>query len=220
MAQSPVRVSVLFPEQYGEAAIALGRAFIDDPPMRAILQGVDEPVARARKLGQFFVGLLEIHRRHGQPVLGVIDRGKVAAAAVIEGFARPSIADLVVSGLVDLPRMLGSIGLSGTLRGIKLMDELLRNHPPEPHIYLNFLGVDPGYQKRHYGIALLDALRALASERRAAVYLETGTEANVAYYIRAGYEVIGEMRPLGVRMWRMLQPPLPLHDAGKISPAA
>jgi hypothetical protein len=37
------------------------------------------------------------------------------------------------------------------------------------------------------------------------VYLETGTEANVAYYSRNGYEIIGEFYPLGVRMWRMFQ---------------
>ena len=32
------------------------------------------------------------------------------------------------------------------------------------------------------------------------VYLETATEANVAYYTRNGFEVIGEFYPLGVRM--------------------
>ena len=37
------------------------------------------------------------------------------------------------------------------------------------------------------------------------VYLETATEANVAYYTRNGFEVIGEFHPLGVRMWRMFQ---------------
>ena len=35
------------------------------------------------------------------------------------------------------------------------------------------------------------------------VYLETAAEANVAYYTRNGFEVIGEFYPLGVRMWRM-----------------
>jgi len=35
--------------------------------------------------------------------------------------------------------------------------------------------------------------------------LETATERNVAYYERAGYQVLGEMKPLGVRMWRMMR---------------
>jgi hypothetical protein len=34
----------------------------------------------------------------------------------------------------------------------------------------------------------------------------TATEANVGYYIRFGYRVLGEIFPLGVKMWRMLQP--------------
>ena len=51
------------------------------------------------------------------------------------------------------------------------------------------------------------------------VYLETATEANVAYYTRHGYEVIGEFHPLGVRMWRMFQArrdasPAPRREAG------
>jgi hypothetical protein len=37
------------------------------------------------------------------------------------------------------------------------------------------------------------------------VYLETATEANVAYYSRAGHEVLGELKPLGVRIWLMMR---------------
>jgi hypothetical protein len=37
------------------------------------------------------------------------------------------------------------------------------------------------------------------------VYLETATEANVAFYSGKGYEVLGELYPLGVRTWRMYQ---------------
>jgi len=57
------------------------------------------------------------------------------------------------------------------------------------------------------GIALLDALRDLAAQRDdlAGVYLETATEANVPYYSAHGYQVVGEMYPLGVKFWRMFQ---------------
>ncbi len=93
------------------------------------------------------------------------------------------------------------------MRSIQLMNELAHNHPPELHIYLNFLGVDPDYQSKHCGSALLDHLREVASTRSnlCGVYLETATEANVAYYQARQYEVLNEIRPLGVRMWRMLQ---------------
>ena len=103
--------------------------------------------------------------------------------------------------------MLQGIGWGGLKRGIQLQSELLKNHPHEPHIYLNFLGVDPDYQRHHCGSVLIEELRRLAASRSSlcGVYLETGTEANVSYYQSRGYEVLGEINPLGCRMWRMLQ---------------
>jgi ribosomal protein S18 acetylase RimI-like enzyme len=85
---------------------------------------------------------------------------------------------------------------------------LLRNRPTQPHLYLYVLGVEPELQRRHFGVTLLDYLRDQVSLRPelTGVYLETATESNVAYYSHVGYQVIGELRPLGVRVWRMLQP--------------
>jgi ribosomal protein S18 acetylase RimI-like enzyme len=201
-------VSVIFREQDRETARALGRAFINDPPLKVILPTPTEPVARAARLESMFRGVLAMQRLNGQPLLGVVMDGKVVAAAVIEGTAGISQARLWMTGLLQLPAMVQGLGWSGMRRGMQLMDELVKHHPPEPHIYLNFLGVDPDFQRRHHcGSALLDHLRELAAQRPSlcGVYLETATEANVAYYQARGYEVIGELRPLGVRMWQMLQ---------------
>ncbi len=201
------RVSVLFPEQYPETAHALGRAFINDPPFKMILPDVTEPVERARRLAMVFEVALGIQRKAGQPVFGVMMDGKVVGAAVVEGAGHTSIMQTIVSGLPGLPKLVSAVGAGGTVRAIRLMDELSRNHPPEPHIYLNFLGVDPDYQSKHCGTALLEHLKQLAADRSSlcGVYLETATEANVAYYQARQYELIGEIRPLGVKMWRMLQ---------------
>jgi ribosomal protein S18 acetylase RimI-like enzyme len=201
------KVVTLFPEQYDGAAVALGRAFIHDPPLKAILPGITEPEARARHLADLFRVALGIQRRTGQPVFGVLERGRVIAAAVVEGAGGTSGAGMMLTSLVELPRMVRAVGWGGTMRGINLMSVLVENHPHEPHIYLNLLGVDPGAQHRHCGSALLEHLRELAAARDelAGVYLETATEANVAYYSARGYEVIGEIFPLGVRMWRMFQ---------------
>jgi ribosomal protein S18 acetylase RimI-like enzyme len=198
-------VSVVFPEQYEQTAVALGRAFINDPPLKALLPDVVEPVARARHLTEMFRALLGIQKRTGQPVFGVLAEGRVVAAAVTEG--AQSTGGTMVNGLGQLPRMVRAVGWGGTIRGIQLMDTLMRNHPPEPHIYLNFLGVDPDFQRKHCGAALLAYLREIALERNdlAGVYLETATEQNVAYYSGKGYQVMGEIYPLGVRMWRMFQ---------------
>jgi ribosomal protein S18 acetylase RimI-like enzyme len=196
--------SIIFPEQYGEAARAL--AFIDDPPVKLLLPEPTDPVERARLLTLFFEAMLGIQRNTGEPVLGVMMDNKVVAAAIIESGGVP-VPTLILHGLLQLPRMLQGIGLTGLRRGIELQSDLLKNHPHEPHIYLNFLGVDPDYQRHHCGSAIIDELRRLAVERSSmcGVYLETGTESNVAYYQSRGYEILGEIHPQGCRMWRMLQ---------------
>ena len=198
--------SIIFPEQYPEAARALGRAFIDDPPVRLLLPEPADPVERARLLTLFFEAMLGIQRNTGEPVLGVMMDNKVVAAAILESGGVP-VAKLILHGLLQMPRMLQGIGWNGLKRGIQLQGELLKNHPHEPHLYLNFLGVDPDYQRHHCGSAIIEELGRLAAERSAlcGVYLETGTESNVAYYQSRGYEVLGEIYPLGCRMWRMLQ---------------
>src|SRR5215469_5302858 len=203
------RVSVLFPNQFEEAAIALGRAFVRDPALMAILPEsvVAEPGARMRRLTEVFRAALSVQRREGEPVLGVLDDGKVAGAAVVAGGGAASILTLLGFGMPFIPRMIRAVGWGGTRRALELTDTLARNHPPQRHIYLNFLGVDPDHQGKHFGIALLDALRDLAERRTdlAGVYLETATPENVPYYSSHGYEVIGEIYPLGVKFWRMFQ---------------
>jgi GNAT superfamily N-acetyltransferase len=203
------RVVLLFPSQYAEAAAALGRAFVDDPLLLAIVGPATEPQNRARLMTAIFENVLRDHRVHGQPVWGALADDQVVAAAVVEHVLRPQSAlSIAFGGLSGLPALLRAIGWSGVMRGLSVLDTLTRNRPPEPHLYLNILGVEPRMQRRHFGGAILDYLHEQAAARSslAGVYLETATEANVTYYTRFGYRVIGEIYPLGVRMWRMLQP--------------
>jgi ribosomal protein S18 acetylase RimI-like enzyme len=200
-------VSTLYPESYRDAAHALGRAFINDPLFTAIDPDVSDPTARAKRLADVFIAMLVIEKRHGQPTFGIFADGKVAGAAITEGVSHPGTFAALATGLFQLPRMVRAIGWPGIRRSIEVFNILAQNHPREPHLYLQVLGVDPDFQKRHYGVALLEHLRAMAQARAdiAGVYLETATESNVAYYSARGYEVIGELRPLGVRVWRMFQ---------------
>jgi ribosomal protein S18 acetylase RimI-like enzyme len=199
----------LFPDQFEQAAAALGRAFVRDPALMAILPEsvVSEPAQRIPRITEVFRAALAVQRREGEPVMGVLENGIVAGAAVVAGAGAASIWTLLAFGLSHMPQMIRAVGWGGTMRALQLTDTLARNHPPQRHIYLNFLGVDPQHQGKHYGIALLDALQDLAGQRGdlAGVYLETATEANVPYYSAHGYQVVGEMYPLGVKFWRMFQ---------------
>jgi ribosomal protein S18 acetylase RimI-like enzyme len=201
------RVALVFPEHYPDAAGVLSRAFVDDPLINALAPEPREPVERARRLTGLFEVVLRFQRRDGQPVFGVFEGGRLIAAAVVEGTMHSSAGATVASGLFTVPAMVRAVGWGGVRRSIKLLDTLTRNHPPRPHLYLNILGVEPSFQGRHCGIAILKHLSELVQGRSDldGVYLETATEANVAYYTRNGFEVIGEFYPLGVRMWRMFQ---------------
>jgi len=204
--QTPL-VTVVYPEQHDQAAVSLGRAFINDPTFKSILPDISEPVARAEHLADLFRVILSIERRNGQPVFGVVDNGRVVGAAVTEGIGHPSTFGMIVGSLGQMPRMVRAIGWGGIVRALNLFSVLAENHPKEPHLYLQLLGVDPAFQGKHYGGAMLDRLKLEASVRPeiAGVYLETATEANVAFYSSKGYEVLGELYPLGVRTWRMYQ---------------
>jgi hypothetical protein len=205
------KVAILFPGQDAEAASVLGRAFVDDPLSKAILPPIEDRAERTRRMGQMFAVALASQRSAGQPVMGVLHEGKVGAAAIIEQVARlPAKASIVLHGLALLPALVQAGGLGGVRRAVAALEVLARNRPPQPHLYLNVLGVEPALQGRHFGVALLDWLRAQTTLRTdlIGVYLETATEANVGYYSHAGYRVTGELHPLGVRMWQMLQPRL------------
>ena len=219
--KSGPRVALIFPEHYADAAGVLSRAFADDPLINALVPEPRETVARARRLAGLFTVVLRLQRADGQPVFGVFEAGRLIAAAVVEGTMHSSGGAAVARGLLSLPTMVRAVGWGGVRRSIKLVDTLTRNHPPRPHLYLNILGVEPSFQGRHCGLAILNHLREIVEARSDldGVYLETATEANVAYYTRHGYEVIGEFHPLGVRMWRMFQArrdasPAPRREAG------
>lgn len=202
------QVSALLPERDSEVGMVLGRAFVNDPPLKVVLSDVNDPAERARILSRVFRLELTFQRRHGEPIYGIIREGKVVAAVVTEFAHSISTRTVRLTDCGMLPRLVAAIGWRSTLRALKLAKELSQNRPTEPHLYLRLIGVDPLYQGCHYGMALLGDLHALASLRTdlLGIYLETATERNVAYFEHAGYQVLGEMKPLGVRMWRMTHP--------------
>ncbi len=133
--------------------------------------------------------------------------GRVMGAAVTEGIAHPTTIGFMLAGVPQMPRLVRAIGWNGIVAAMKMFKVLAENHPKEPHLYLQLLGVDPAFQGKRFGGAMLDRLQVEAAVRPeiAGVYLETATESNVAYYSAKGYEVLSEIYPLGVRIWRMFQ---------------
>lgn len=90
----------------------------------------------------------------------------------------------------------------------KLMNEMTARHPHEEHWYLMVLGTDPHFQRRGVGRALLEPTLARADEIGLPAYLETQTEANLAYYRRFGFEVVDSFTVGGCPpLWQMQRAP-------------
>lgn len=87
-----------------------------------------------------------------------------------------------------------------------VMEQVGAGHPEAPHWYLPAMGVDPRCQGEGKGTDVLNlSLRACDQTCRLA-YLESTNPANIPFYQRLGFDVIGEIRvdgsPVLTRMLR------------------
>ncbi len=167
-------------------------AFDDDPVMRYAL-----PSSRASWAGYFNM---------------VLDRYRAAQGAMMSPdgqaaalWAPPGLWDIGLGeGLRLLPRALRVLGRGRLRRGLQVMRAMHAAHPPQPHWYLNTLGVHPAMQNRGLGAQLLEAGLALADHEGVGAYLESSNERNLVFYRRHGFEIQNEVTfDTGVRMWMM-----------------
>lgn len=94
--------------------------------------------------------------------------------------------------------------LQGEVFGV--LEQVGAGHPAEAHWYLPAMGVDPRLQGRGYGAALLESGLAACDAAHVAAYLESTNPANLPFYGRFGFVVIGEISagtsPVVTRMLR------------------
>ena len=92
------------------------------------------------------------------------------------GAARERGASGVVDQVVLLPGMLRVFGrgLARAQRGLTVMES---GHPTAPHYYLDSLGVEPEWQGRGLGSALMQPVLARCDAERMPAYLNAGSPA-------------------------------------------
>jgi ribosomal protein S18 acetylase RimI-like enzyme len=191
-----------------QAGAALKDAFARDPLWRAVFDG--EPDAERKRQAFFEV-----------PVLYGLRYGRVyASSPALEGVAVWMPGELADMGLW---RMLRSGALRSGLRlgtGLgrkvqQILDGTIRDRAQHmrgrPHLYLQILGVAAAHQGRGLGSRLLRSLIEQGERERRTLYLETETEANVAFYRRFGFRVLKSLRlpVLGLPFWEMARDPAP-----------
>jgi GNAT superfamily N-acetyltransferase len=188
--------------QAAAMAGVLARAFFDDPVFTWVLRG---DVRRMKILSRGFELFL---RRVWLAEQQTFTTAGVAGVAVWEPPGRWKHG--VLEQLRLLPSML-AVFARHSPRVLRALTVLESGHPAEPahapHYYLPFLGVDPPWQGRGLGGALLAPVLQRCDRERVAAFLEASSPRNRALYERHGFAVteeftVGRGAPAQWRMWR------------------
>ncbi|MBX3314014.1 MAG: GNAT family N-acetyltransferase [Actinobacteria bacterium] len=103
---------------------------------------------------------------------------------------------------------LGALRVVHRAAGMRLLAQVEKHHPAEPHWYLGLLTVDPTWQGRGLGGRLIGPGLDRADDDGLPAYLETQKESNLSWYGRHGFEVTRTIEVRGVPpVWCLTRSP-------------
>lgn len=188
-------------DQQRAATRTLAEAFADDPLLKLI---APDPARRAKIGPKFLAPVLAYGMRHGR-----VWANEDASAVAI--WLHPE------SGPMTMPRMLRAgmwrapldFGLDGTNRLFKALSatEPFHKQVEGPHWYLMTVGTRTERQGQGLGSQLVELGTSRADDAGVACYLETGTDSNIAFYRKRGFEIIGQADCYGYTLTGMIRPP-------------
>jgi ribosomal protein S18 acetylase RimI-like enzyme len=178
----------------------LAKAFADDPVKLFLCGGERKPIERSRL---FFDAVQAIQGQHG--IVDVADNGHAAAI-----WAPPGHWKVPLSQIARNAHRFVRVYGRRLLPNLGVLNDMERNHPEEPHYYLELLGTDPAHQGKGLGSALMMPMIEQADVEGVGMYLESSKESNVPFYARFGFEVRKELRHRrnGPSMWLMWRDPV------------
>jgi GNAT superfamily N-acetyltransferase len=186
-----------------QMARVLAKAFYDDPVTSWMLP---DDNSRLTALTRAFAPLTRYHflPRAGSEV-GVRD-GTVGAATLWDppGQRKPSMFEQ----LITTPSMLWAFR-SRVPASMRVMELMEKHHPEEPHWYLMLIGSDPTVRGAGFGHALMRSRLDRCDAEGSPAYLENSNPKNESYYMRFGFEIMGEIKlpDGGPPMWPMWRKP-------------
>jgi ribosomal protein S18 acetylase RimI-like enzyme len=195
----PTEIRELRPDEYDDAARIVTDALLDDPGWLAV--GPDSRRLRRFVALRYHRAAIGVVHRYGRPIYGAFRDGRLAGVAVT--FAAGRYPPPAWTFIRFVPSFLAA-GPGSIVRGLRTSSVQDAGHPPDEHVFLWFLAVDPAHQRRGVGRALLTRV---FEDAEAPVYLDTANPANVPYYASFGFEETGRAAmPRGATMWFMRRP--------------
>ena len=188
-------------EDADTAATTLGEAFFDDP----LLQIVAPDEARRRRWGSWFMSLpLKYGLRWGE--VWATDDTSAVAVWIPPGSGEMGFGRMLQVGMAKMPFRLG---VTGSRRFIQSLSKTEPFHKTVhgPHWYLVAVGARSECQGQGLGSALVEVGTSHADEAGLPCYLETGTQSNIDFYTKRGFEIVGQTEYLGHTLTGMVRPP-------------
>jgi GNAT superfamily N-acetyltransferase len=198
----PIEIRPITRQTYRQVALVLSRAFVDDLVTEAMYKNFTADRRIKALMVDFTAEVLECVRR-GFPVQAN-DGEKILGAAVIyppEAYPLPVLDQWLLllksiwgNGFYDIPAW------------IKWLNEVDKQHPTEPHYYLEYIGVEPEYQGQGVGSAILQHLCDTADSEGVGCYLENTNPTNIPVYEHFRFQIIHEKEIIGIPTWFMWRP--------------
>ena len=192
----------LRPDQQRAAALTLAEAFANDPLLEILAP--DPAAAGEARAPDDGASSWPTALRYGR----VWSNDDASAVAI---WLHPE------SGPMRMPRMLRAgmwrapfmLGLDGMGRMSKAMSatEGFHKQVEGPHWYLMTVGTRTARQGQGLGSTLVEMGTSRADDAGVPCYLETGTDSNIAFYRKRGFEVIGQADCYGHTLTGMIRPP-------------
>ena len=110
---------------------------------------------------------------------------------------------------VGLAKMPFRLGVTGSRRFIQSLSKTEPFHKSVdgPHWYLVAVGARSECQGQGLGSALVEVGTSRADQAGVPCYLETGTQSNVDFYMKRGFEIVGQTEYLGHTLTGMVRQP-------------
>ena len=193
------------PSAIAEAAAVLARAFHQDPLCVFMVPNADE---RQRVLPKYFQKLVLWGLMFGEVFATA---GEITGVAVWISPDEPADA-AERSRRVAWHELSAIVGADVVRRVRSVVGHERQVHDrdfPDPHWYLAQLGVDPEFQGRAIGGALMRPVTDKAAKSGLVCYLETENPTNPKFYKRHGFELVREeIAPeSGMKFWTMVRRP-------------